>query len=469
MFAAACTSATSSAAPAQTDGLAIVGVTVLPMTGKERLTDQTVLVKGDRIVGVGDRSRVQIPAGYKRIEGEGRTVMPGLVDMHIHLSPAPGKPGDSTQRSLAMSLANGVTTARVMLGQPSHPEVRAAVERGEIVGPRIYIASKALNDENTPTAEAAVKSVEEAKAAKFDLIKAHAIANVPAWQAVQDRAKALGIPVAGHVTNEVGLKRALAARQEVEHLDAVPAELLPPEASRAFGQFLDGPILDELAKVPPERLPQLAKEVAATGVYFVPTLGAFERIAALGKPFEAMLSEPDAAYVAPWVIDQWRQQRMGLEGAGFTARDAERMSATRRSIVAAFKDAGVPMMAGSDTPHPFHVWGFGMIRDMEALGAAGLGPMGALRAATVVPRDYLRTLPNQGSALGWKADFGTVEAGARADLLLLDKDPSADLGALKSIRTVVAGGRVYDRAALDALLADARKAGTAQAPPSQAT
>ena len=197
--------------------------------------------------------------------------------------------------------------------------------------------------------------------------------------------------------------------------------------------------------------------------------GAFERIAALGKPFEAMLSEPDAAYVAPWVIDQWRQQRMGLEGAGFTARDAERMSATRRSIVAAFKDAGVPMMAGSDTPHPFHVWGFGMIRDMEALGAAGLGPMGALRAATVVPRDYLRTLPNQGSALGWKADFGTVEAGARADLLLLDKDPSADLGALKSIRTVVAGGRVYDRAALDALLADARKAGTAQAPPSQAT
>lgn len=455
------------AAPPPMDGLAIVGVTVLPMTETERLSDQTVLVKGDRIVAVGDRAKVAVPAGYRRIEGEARTVMPGLVDMHIHLSPAPGQPGDSTQRALAMSLANGITTARVMLGQPSHPQVRAAVERGEIAAPRIYIASPALNDNNTPSPEAATKAAEKAKADGFDLIKMHGMQNSATWQALQDRARALELPVAGHVSNAVGLKRAMAARQQVEHLDGVPAELLPPGASREFGQFLAGPVLDDLAKSPPERLPELAREVAATGVYFVPTLGAFEQIAEMRRPFDSMRSsEADANYVAEWIIADWRDRRTDLEKAGFTLDDSDRMSAIRRRIVAAFNQAGVPMMAGSDTPHPFHVWGFGMVRDVEALSAAGLGPMGALRAATVVPRNYLRSLPNQGSALGWKADFGTIEPGARADLLLLDKDPSTDIKALRSIRTVVAGGRVYDRAALDWLLADARTSGKAQPQPS---
>ncbi len=142
-----------------------------------------------------------------------------------------------------MELANGVTTARVMLGQPAHPSVRAAIENGTIAGPRIYIAAMALNDQNMPTPDAAREAVRKAKADGFDLMKAHAIENVAAWEALQDEARKQSIPVAGHVTNAVGLERALAAKQQVEHLDSVPAALLPPEASRDFGQILDAPVL----------------------------------------------------------------------------------------------------------------------------------------------------------------------------------------------------------------------------------
>lgn len=456
------------AAPAQTstEKLAIVGATVLPMTGAERLHNQTVLVEGDRIVAVGPTARTRVPRGYRTIQGRGRTVMPGLVDMHIHLSPEPGRPGDSTQRALAMELANGVTTARVMLGQPVHPKVREAIERGEIAGPRIYIAAAALTDNNVKTAEEGRKAVADAEAAGFDLLKMHSIQNVDVWSAIQQEAQKRSIPTAGHVTNAVGLERAVAAGQQIEHLDSVPAALLPEGVSRDFGQFLTADQLGPLAAVPEARFDALARELAARRVHVVPTLAAFERIGELRRPFDAMVkAEPDARFVAGWIIDQWRSRRSGLAEQGFTLADSAGMAAARRRITRALHRAGVPLMAGSDTPHPFHVWGFGLTREIEVLSAAGLGPMAALRSATVVPRDYFRSLPRQGSAVGWTADFGIVQAGARADLLLLDADPSRDLGALKRIRAVIAAGRLYDRAALDRMLDAAARSGKAQARP----
>lgn len=450
----------------RTTGLAITGVTVLPMTRKDRLLNQTVLVRGDRIEAVGPASRVRLPAGYEVVSGRGKTLMPGLVDMHIHLSPEPGRPGDSTERALALELAHGVTTARVMLGQPVHPAVRVEIEQGTIAGPRIYIAAKALNDQNIPDEGAARAAVAKAKSDGFDLIKTHAISKVPVWEALQAEARAKGIPTAGHVTNAVGLGRALAAGQQVEHLDSVPAELLPEGASRDFGQFLDGPVLADIGKVASARYDEVARRAAASKAFFVPTLAAFERIGEMDRPFAAMVAEePDSTLVAPWIIDQWKTRRDNLCGQGFTPLDARGMRDVRRRIVRAFHRAGVPMMAGSDTPHPFHVWGFGLIREIEVLAEAGMRPMGALRAATVVPRDYLRSLPGQGSALGWKADFGTVEPGARADLLLLDADPARSLSALRSIRMVVAGGRIYRQDRLKAMLASARRSGQAQPRP----
>jgi imidazolonepropionase-like amidohydrolase/phosphohistidine phosphatase SixA len=462
---AACTSAT--AQPREgSQGIAIVGADVLPMTRTERLRDQTVLVSGDRITRVGPRARVAVPAGYRVIQARGKTLMPGLVDMHVHLSPEPGKPGDATQRALAVMLAHGVTTTRTMAGGPSHPQVREAIERGEIVGPRLYAAAPFIHQGNTKTAEAARAAVASAKTAGYDLIKSHALDDVAVWQAVQDEARRQGLPTAGHVTNPVGLDRAMAAGQQVEHLDGVIAELLPkaPAPDLAFGQLPPPPVLEAAGRASDAQLAALARRIAAARSYHVPTLSLFESIADVRTASAALRARPEMRFVPAAALEQWARQREPLV-ANFPAEAGDRLTALRRRIVGALHKAGVPLMAGSDTAQAFHVWGPALHREIEALAAAGMTPMEALRSATVVPRDYFRSLPNGGSALGWKADFGTVEEGARADLILLGADPSRDLAALASLDMVIAAGKVHERAALDGMLERAAADAKAAVPP----
>jgi pimeloyl-ACP methyl ester carboxylesterase/phosphohistidine phosphatase SixA len=436
------------------------------MTRAERLADQTVLIHGDRIQEVGPRRRTKVPAGYRVIDGRGLTLMPGLVDMHVHLANEPGRAGDAAQRALAVMLGHGVTTARNMAGAPNHIQLRAALERGEISGPRLYSAAPGLNMNNVTSAEAARHAVAAAKASGFDLIKSHHISDVQVWQAVQEEARKQGLPTAGHITNEVGLGRAFAARQQVEHLDGVLFDLLPegsPERGIEFGQIPPPPVLKAVSGATDAQVLALARRAAEARSFQVPTLALFEKISNVAIPVEQLLADPNLRFVPDAVRAQWAQQYAQLSQMGFTPEHGAALRDIRRRVVAAYHRAGVPLMAGSDTAQSFHLWGPGLIAEIRALAAAGLTPLEALRAATVVPRDYFRSLPNGGSSLGWKADFGTVEKGARADLILLGGDPSKDLASLDLLKTVIAGGKVYDRTVLDAMLT--RAAADAKAPP----
>lgn len=444
---------------------AIVGADVLPMTGIERLSDQTILVQGDRIAAIGPRASTPVPEGARRIEARGLTLMPGLVDMHVHLAPAPGQPGDAAQRALAVMLAHGVTTVRGMAGSPANLTVRAAIEAGTLLGPRLYAAAPALNLNTVTSPEAARAAVRAARAAGYDLIKAHHLTDIATWQAVQDEARAQGLPVAGHVANQVGLDRAMTAGQQIEHLDGALLALLPegaPERQIEFGQIPPPPVLAALARLTDADLDAFARRVAAAHSWQVPTLALFERIADVATPTATLRALPEMRYVPDPVLGQWAQQREGLAQAGFTAQNGADFIRLRRRITAALHRAGVPLMAGSDTAQFFHLWGAGLIAEIEALHAAGLSRLDALRSATVVPRDYFRSLPSGGSALGWRADFGTVEPGARADLILLSADPSRDLSTLRQVHTVIAGGHAYDRTTLDRMLDEASRAAKGQ-------
>jgi hypothetical protein len=289
-------------------------------------------------------------------------------------------------------------------------------------------------------------------------VKSHHLLDLAVWEAVQDEARKQSLPTAGHVTNQVGLARAGKAGQQVEHLDGAFFELLPPgsaERSAEFGQLPPPQVIRAAARASDAALHALARLMAASRSYQVPTAALFEKIVALDTSNEQLRAATEMRFIPEASLNQWSAQRDGLKQAGFTASDGEIFSGIRRRIIRAYHNAGVPIMAGSDTAQAFHIWGPGLIQEIETLGKSGLSPMEALRSATVVPRDYFRSLPNGGSSLGWKAEFGTVEKGARADLILLERDPAKDLSALRSLQMVIAGGRLYDRAALDAMLAKA--------------
>ncbi len=442
---------------AAADSIAVVGATVLPMRGPDRLADQTVLIAGDRIVAIGPRSRIKVPAGSKVIDGRGQVLMPGLVDMHVHLAPVPGEPSDAAQRAMAVMLAHGVTTARGMAGSPNNLVVRGKVETGQLAGPRFYAAAPALHGKNTTSGGQASEAVRKAKAAGYDLIKSHELDDVAVWQSVQDEAIRQHLPTAGHVTFPVGLGRAMAANQQIEHLDGVLAALIrpgTPEAAVAFGQIPPPEVIRALSRISDAEIDAVARKAGAAKSWHVPTLSLFEKIVERDPPTAELMKDPAMRFVPAAALGQWASQREAMQSE-MTSADGKSFRDLRRRIVAAFHRAGVPLMAGSDTAQAFHIWGPGLHQEIASLAAAGLPAMDALRAATIVPRDYFRSLPNGGSALGWKADFGTVEPGARADLILLARDPAADLAALDQPSVVIAGGRLFDRPALDAMLAKA--------------
>lgn len=448
--------------------VAIIGADVLTMTEGGRLERQTVLLSEDRIVAVGPAADVRVPDGARRIDGRGLTLLPGLVDMHMHLAPESGRPGDAAHRAMTVALAHGVTTARSMAGSPQTLEVRRAVEAGELPGPRLYAASPALHVGSTPDADAARGTVAAAAEAGYDLIKSHHLPDPAIWQAVQDEAARHRLATAGHVPNQIGIGRALAAGQQIEHLDGFILELLEedaPEREVEFGQVPPPPVVMAASRAGDARLAALARRVAAARGHQVPTLALFERVSDVETATETLLADPEMRFVPDPVLRQWAAQRDQFAAqSGYTPEIAASFRALRRRIVGALHEAGVPIMAGSDTAQAFHLWGPGLVREIEALADAGMTPMEALRSATVVPRDYLRGLPDQGSALGWQADFGTVEPGARADLLLVRGDPARDLGALRRIEAVIAAGKVLDRPRLDAMLAAASEAAKGGSP-----
>jgi imidazolonepropionase-like amidohydrolase len=447
------------------DVTAFVDVTVVPMTGapgdETTQPGQTVLVAGDRITAVGPAGEVEIPAGARVIDGAGRTLIPGLVDMHAHLPPVPADKGDASWRTLRLLLAHGVTTARSLAGHPSHPEIRDRVAAGEILGPTLYVAAPALHDGNTATPGAAREAVRRAESQGFDLIKSHHLTNPEVWAAVQDEARAQELPVSGHVSHQVGLERALEAGQQIEHLDGYLAALLPPGSDEAatanqWGQVPPAPVLEA---VDMDRLPSLARQVAASGAWNGPTLALFEKLADTETSTETLRTAPEMRWVPTAALDQWTGQR-GQMAAAFGGLDG--FVEMRREIVLALHRAGAPLLAGSDTTQLFHLAGPGLHEEIAAFRAAGLPAAAALRTATAAPADYLDALADHGSATGRAADFGRIAPGLRADLVLLRGNPLEEIAATREIDGVMVRGRWLDRQELDGLLDEVEAAAAAE-------
>ena len=406
----------SAGSPAQARAreVAFVNVNVVPMDSERVLKEQTVLVRGDQIVEVGPASKVKVPAGALRIDGRGKYLMPGLAEMHGHVPP-PQAPKEFTEAVLFMYVANGVTTVRGMLGAPGQLELRERANRGELLSPTLYLAGPSFNGNSVASPEQAAEMVRQQKRQGWDLLKVHPGLTRAEYDAMARAAREVGIRFAGHVPSEVGLTHALEMGQEtIDHVDGYVEHL-----------NAEGAPLDEA------KLAEVVRLTKRSGAWIVPTMALWETLLGV-TAVEKLLGYPELIYMPAQQVQAWERAHRARQAAPqFDRRKAELTAANRKRILKALHDGGVPVIFGTDAPQQFSVPGFSVHREMASMLEAGLTPYQILLTATRNAGEYHRD----------KARFGTVAAGSRADLLLVNGDPLKDLSNLSKRAGVMARGR----------------------------
>ena len=453
------TGLTANDAAAQIDGpvsrgaladgtFAITNVTVVPMTSEAVIPNATVLVRDGRIAAVGPAASVSVPADARRIDGQGQFLMPGLADMHTHLYSDGAVPDSAAPAELGVLLANGITTARIMIGTPEHLTLRRDIQAGTLLGPQLWIASphftnEASDNARVVTTPAEVRTaVRDVAAAGYDFVKITFGITGDLYDALVDEAKAAGIRVVGHVEPSVGVRRAIAAGQQIEHLDSYFEDALadnaPMKASLTQFGVYNPQNWESIDYIDDAKLTALAEATARAGIWSVPTLVIFKRAFSVPLTDEELHALPDWNMIPNQIRAPYVNSRNRYWAQPVSREQRAKYAAIRNTLTKRIVDAGGRIMAGSDSPDLLMAYGYAMHRELEALVEAGLSPYQALVAATRNPAEFL----------GASAEWGTVEVGKRADLLLVAGNPLADITNTQRIEGVAVGGHWLPKAEL---------------------
>jgi imidazolonepropionase-like amidohydrolase len=395
---------TRQVSPLHRGTFALVGATVVDATGGPPIPDATVLIRGGRIADVGPRASVAVPAGTAVVNVSGKTIVPGLWDMHTHATQIEWAP---------VYLAAGVTTVRDMGNEFEFiTALRGAIASGRALGPRMLTAG--LVDGGGPNAFGVIYAAtpEEAKQvvakyhdAGFQQIKIYNLVTPPIVAALCAEAHRLGMTVTGHVPNGMTIDEAVdAGMDQIAHLN-----IRGEAGSDAVNHTI--------------------AHLAAKGTVLDPTQSWGELLGhALGTPIAAF--QPGIGRVPPPL----NRLFSNAGAAGIDAAAARSRVERGLRIVKALHDAGVPVVAGTDEGVP----GFSVLREIELYAEAGFTPLEALQAATIV----------SARAMKLDGELGTIERGKRADLDVLDANPLDQIRNIRTVRWTVSGGRMYDAAAL---------------------
>jgi imidazolonepropionase-like amidohydrolase len=372
---------------------ALSGARLIDGTGRTPVDDAMVIVRDGRIAAAGPRSSTPVPRGVRVIDVRGQTIVPGFWDMHAHAAQIEWLPA---------YLAAGVTTIRDMGGET--PFLTAISGTDDILKPRFLLAGLVDGDgaggfgatvAATPAQGRDV--VDHFKGMGFQQMKLYSLLQPDVVSAITARAHEVGMTVTGHVPAALGLAKAVEAG--MDHVAHVPinADSRSPQ-TRATIELL-----------------------ARKKVVIDPTLPWTELLGhAPETPLESF--EPGFAHAPPALLANYRSVKNDTDAA--TARRRVRDAQT---MVKALFDAGVPIVAGTDGALP----GYSLLRSIEMYVEAGMTPMQAIESATRVPAE----------SMGLAKQTGTIEAGKRADMIVLTADPLAQISNIRKLRWVVANGR----------------------------
>ena len=264
--------------PAMISGdFAFLNVNVLPMNGNggRVLERQVVMIENGQVSLIGAADEFSVAEDVTSVDAEDYFLIPGLTEMHGHL-PDPRMSDEDVRNLLFLYVANGVTTVRGMQGDPSQFALRNAIERGRLLGPKLYLASVSMNGTSVTTPEEASQRAREYKVDGYDLIKTHEGMSLDAFNALAETSSEVGIPFGGHVSDYVGLRHALAAGQmSVDHLDNYVEALAPSDDRADEDRGLRG-VGALLESVDESRIPELVRATVESGTWVVPTMVLWE-------------------------------------------------------------------------------------------------------------------------------------------------------------------------------------------------
>lgn len=459
----ALTGVTALAEPASADAgggdvLVLTGGTLIDGTGGKPRQNATIVTVGDRIVAIG-RPRHALPDGVRVVDLRGKYVLPGLWDAHAHTDNLP-------KIHLPLWLANGVTSVREMWGLAHLPAMRERIETGEILGPRMVIASKMMDGpyaaSTDPSNAAVVRTPEEAKAAVraaknsgADFVKIWSLLEPELFEAISIEAHRRGLPLSGHLPDRVPVLDGIrAGMTTMEHLHGIPLDVSSrrdehralinstpvdpanPAASYFFARQLE---MEALKAYAPRRAERLFSALRRSRTVLTPTM-TVQRFFTFPPSFHR--EDPRVKYMPPWLVSSWNAS-MGPE---WTPAQIEAGQAHYRAVlelVESINEAEVLQLAGSDSLVPYQFAGFSLQDELGWLVDGGLTPMQAILAAT----------RNPARVVGLGHLSGTVQPGKWADLLVVDADPLVNIRNTQRIHAVVARGRLITRAERERMLA----------------
>ena len=434
--------------------IVLTHVTVIDTTGGPAQPDMTVVIDGDRITRVDKKHHAKIPKTASEIDATGKYLIPGLWDMHVHTFFGNWIPG-GREVTLPLFIANGITGVRDMGSELDLIlAARKEIAEGKLVGPRMVVAGPMLDGPKTQfpasiaitTPEDGRRAVDMLKSRGVDFIKIQSYMPREAYFAIADECKKQEIIFVGHVPDSIRASEASNVGQKsFEHLIGIFEGSSTVEDELLKGPKGPGRFLDTYDAANENALIQL---LAKNQTWQCPTLY-WERgqwLIDAPEVRDEVIHDPDAKY-APrfWREKSWPRFTASiikdLDTDPLPVR--EKFVQHELDIVKKLQKAGVPFLAGTDTAAGVDVLpGFSLHRELERFVAAGFTPMEALQTATINPAKFLNKL----------ADFGTVEKGKVADLVLLDANPLDDIRNTQKIEAVIASGRYFSRANLDSML-----------------
>lgn len=444
---------------------AFVHVNLVPMTAETIIPDQTVLIKGSQITAIGSSNRIDIPKDAVIINGSNAYLLPGLSDMHMHTDPN-WLSGNWPVSPFYLYLANGVTSIRCFGPKGRSPDNvlhwGAGIKKGELIGPTLYTCGEQLRGYIDNPEE----MVRKQNAKPFDFIKLYSYLSKDEFHRAISTAKEVGIYTAGHIPFQVGLEGVISeGMDEIAHIEELFWEFVAFDRDRDFNNEQEWmsyvirttfqqyepylqPNTNEMEAILSNRMTIVAKKVMSASIPVCTTLYLDEVIVQKLFEPETFLSKPENRYLPKDYLDAFREGRgkhqMQFRGGEIFApfkRKADLM------LLHHLKEAGVSLILGTDAGTGWMglVPGFSIHDELRVLTRNGFTPYEAIKTATVNAADTVFHMIGKG-------DFGTIEVGKRADLLLVDKNPFDDIEALSSPQGVMASGRWYDKAALQRMI-----------------